>query len=138
MPSDVVGDTGFFYALFDGNDALHPRAVEVASTARFAYLSTMPVITETAYLLQSLRLEAVLDFLGWVRKGAVQLVELSHDDLDRIMQILKKYKDLPADFADASIVAVAECLKVNRIATFDSDFVVYRYLNRSRFRNVLS
>ena len=137
MPSDVVGDTGFFYALFDGNDSLHAKAIEVAKTGRYAYFSTMPVITETAYLLQTIRLESVLDFLGWVNKGAVQIVDLTHEDLDRAIEIIEKYRDLPADFADASIVAVAERLKINRVATFDRDFDVYRYQNRSRFRNVL-
>lgn len=47
-------------------------------------------------------------------------------DLPRIGQILQKYADLPADFADASLLAMCERRRVTRIATLDRDVDVYR------------
>ena len=57
-------------------------------------------------------------------------------DLARIAEVLEKYADLPADFADASLVALAERLRVRRIATVDSDFSVYRIGGKQPFENV--
>ena len=47
-----------------------------------------------------------------------------------------KYADLPADFADASLLALCERAGIDRIATLDRDFAVYRLRNRKRLVNV--
>jgi len=49
---------------------------------------------------------------------------------------LKKYDDLPADFADASLVAMCERRGIAEVATLDSDFDVYRTADRKHLRNV--
>ena len=41
--------------------------------------------------------------------------------------MMGKYKDLPMDFADASVVAAAERLGTRRVFTLDRDFYVYRF-----------
>ena len=50
--------------------------------------------------------------------------------------MLEKFSDLPADFADASLVAMAERLKIRRIATIDKDFLIYRIDGKHPFENV--
>jgi predicted nucleic acid-binding protein len=137
MPNDVIADTGVLYAHFDRDDANHVAARDSVASQRYAFLTTIAVITETAYLLDRCPGETTLDFLRWVRLGGVVIVGLEADDFDRICEVKAKYADLPAGFADATLVAIAERLQVNKIATFDRDFDVYRYRNRSRFRNVL-
>jgi predicted nucleic acid-binding protein len=137
MPSDVAADTSFLYALFDRDDEYHATARENAGSGRYSYLTTLAVITETVHLLHSQRVELALNFLRWIRRGAVLIVDLAPDDLDRTIEVMEKYADLPADFADATIMAISERLRLNRVATFDHDFDVYRYLDRGRFRNVL-
>lgn len=102
----------------------------------FRLLTTLAAITEVAYLLRASR-ESQLAFLRWVRAGGVQIIDLTDDDLDHSIDIMVKYGDLRPDFADATLVAIADRLQINRIATFDRDFDVYRYRNRARFRNVL-
>ena len=57
-------------------------------------------------------------------------------DLTRTLEIAGKYRDLPADFADASLVALCERRDTHRIATVDSDFEVYRLPGRRAFENV--
>ena len=57
-------------------------------------------------------------------------------DLPRIRAILDKDADLPADFADASLVALCERLKVIRVASVDSDFMIYRTRDRRPLRNL--
>jgi len=40
-------------------------------------------------------------------------------DISRILQILSKYDDLNAGYVDSSIVAIAERLGTNKLATLD-------------------
>ena len=44
----------------------------------------------------------------------------------RLRGLMQKYRDRPMDFADASLVVLAEDLNVRRIFTLDSDFLFYR------------
>jgi predicted nucleic acid-binding protein len=52
--------------------------------------------------------------------------------LQRCLDLMDQYADLPMDLADASLVAAAESLKTRRIFTLDhDDFSTYR-LRRGR------
>jgi predicted nucleic acid-binding protein len=44
---------------------------------------------------------------------------LKDEDIIRIVEILKKYETLNIGYVDASIIAIAERLKVNKILTLD-------------------
>ena len=76
------------------------------------------------------------DFLRWVKAGAIDLVAIDDDDLERTIELVEKYRDLPADFADASLVAQAERLRIDEIASIDRDFAIYRLKGRKTFRNI--
>ncbi|PYR98840.1 MAG: pilus assembly protein, partial [Acidobacteria bacterium] len=45
-----------------------------------------------------------------------------------------KYSDLPMDFADSTLVVLAEELDTNLLFTVDRDFQVYRIRGRKAFR----
>jgi predicted nucleic acid-binding protein len=49
---------------------------------------------------------------------------------------MHKYRDLPMDLADASVVAAAETLGTRRIFSIDGDFLVYQRLDREPFEVV--
>lgn len=51
---------------------------------------------------------------------------------------MERYQDLPMDFADASLVILAEELGTGRILSTDErDFQTYRWKNRKPFKNLL-
>lgn len=77
------------------------------------------------------------DLLWWAQQ-ALDIDQSTAGDLPRISELLHQYRDLPADFADASLVALAERLNLPRIASFDRDFLMYRLRGKRRFENVLS
>jgi predicted nucleic acid-binding protein len=133
VPSIAV-DAGPLIALFDGGDSRHKEALCFFERAETQFVTNVAVITETAHMLSFSR-RAMNDFLGWVGT-AFQLDAETVADLPRIMAIMAKYADLPADFADASLVALCERAGIDRIATFDRDFEVYRLANRTRLVNV--
>ena len=135
-PRKAILDTGPLYALFDRDDEHHQQSVAFVQQQEFDLLTTWPVITEVTYLLR-FDPRAQTDFLHWIRQGGALLVDLVLDDLDIAVAVLTKYADLPADFADASLIAIADRLQIRQIATYDGDFRVYRYRRRYRFVTLL-
>jgi predicted nucleic acid-binding protein len=78
--------------------------------------------------------EAQRDLLVWAHRSVE--IDGTTTDLPRIAALLEKYRDLPADFADASLIALAERLNLRQVASVDRDFVVYRTLGNRTFENV--
>jgi hypothetical protein len=130
----VVVDSGPLIALFDGSDQHHARAVVFLQALEGRLVTNLPVITEVVYMLDFSR-EAQRDFLFWAELSLTVDTD-TVGDLPRIRAILDKYADLPADFADASLVALCERLKVTTVASVDSDFTIYRTRQRRPFRNL--
>lgn len=52
---------------------------------------------------------------------------------ERMNTLMKKYQDTPMNSTDASLVSVADNLKLKQIFTIDSDFFVYRLADGSEF-----
>ena len=134
MRRQIAVDSGPLVALFDKNDADHQRALDFFVHTRFHGLVTSAVIAEVAHLL-SFHSLAMLDFLEWIHRGGLSIVELD-DDFGRAIELLHKYADVPMDFADATIVAACERLGVQDVLTLDSDFLIYRLHGRRMLRNL--
>lgn len=85
-----------------------------------------------------LGVDAELRFLDAAARGAVELFELKASHFPRIAELVRKYRDLPMDLADASLVIAAEDLGTGHILSTDErDFRTYRWKNRKPFRNLL-
>ncbi|MCA9924907.1 MAG: PIN domain-containing protein [Anaerolineales bacterium] len=132
----ILIDSGPLIALFDRSDKYHVASVEFIKTNRSTLITTIASVTETLHLLDFNR-NAQLDFLGWVYAGAVVIEPITADDLQRIMELIGKYSDLPMDFADACLVFLGEKLNINRIATIDRDFDVYRMKGKRPFTTLI-
>ena len=69
-----------------------------------------------------------------IQSGAVKILALGIEDIPRIRELMRKYRDLPMDFADGALVRVAERERMRRIFTLDRrDFQVYRPSRIGRF-----
>lgn len=133
MPSIVV-DAGPLIALFDRDDRHHRQAVEFVRTCRSRLITNLPVLTEATCLLR-FSVDAQKDLLWWAQRS-MEIDQGTSTDLPRIIALLEKYRDLPADFADVSLLALAERLSVSRVASIDSDFAIYRLSGKRHFENV--
>jgi predicted nucleic acid-binding protein len=69
----------------------------------------------------------------FINRKALYLHAANEAECERMKVLMEKYKDLPMDLADASLVAVAESQKIKRIFTLDSDFYVYRLYDKDAF-----
>jgi hypothetical protein len=89
-----------------------------------------PALTEAMHLVSDTfgGQEALCDM---VTDDALTLLNLDASDLAAIKELMRKYRDLPMDFADAALVRVAE--RMTRIVTFDRHFSLYRLPRRARF-----
>ena len=114
----VLVDTGILYALADADDAWHGRARAWVERQADLLIVPVTVLPEVAYLLHT-RLGAApeLAFLQSVAAGELEIEALRREDLDRCCEVLQRYPEV--GFVDASIVAVAERLKVRGVATTD-------------------
>ena len=97
-------------------------------------ITNLPVIGEVLFLL-GFSVDAQTDFLAWTR-DALDVDGETASDFPRIIEIMKKYADLPADFADASLVALCERRGIDAVATLDKHFSVYRTSARKQLKNV--
>ena len=135
MPAILI-DSGPLIALFDASDSYHKLSVEFIRNNKSQLISTNASITETLHMLDFSK-NAQLDFISWIAAGAITIQPIANNDFKRIFELSKKYQDLPVDFADACLVYLAEKLHIDKIATIDKDFAVYRINNRQAFKPVL-
>lgn len=136
----IIADTGFWLALANANDRFHRAAADALHRVREPLICTWPIMTETCHLLASrLSVEAELAFVRSASAGAFQVFDLELRHLERIQALMEKYRDLPMDLADASLVILAEQLGSGRILSTDQrDFRTYRWKTRKPFRNLLA
>lgn len=119
-------DTGVLVAFLHRDDAAHEACAATLREFRGTLLSTEAVLTESVYLLGRVAggPEACLEF--FIRGGAV-LVPSSRASLARCKELMRKYADVPADFADATLVALAEEMGAFTVYTLDRrGFSAYR------------
>lgn len=82
--------------------------------------------------------EAQLRFVKMYRLGAFDVFEMKDRHRDCIVSLMEQYADLPMDFADASLVLLAEYMGHGRILSTDQrDFHSYRWKNTNPFQNLL-
>lgn len=83
-------------------------------------LVPLSVVTEVCYLLASrIGTAAEVRFLESIRDGELEIVDVTSSDLTRAVELIEQYSDLPLGFTDATVLAIAERLRIARIATID-------------------
>lgn len=127
MPSaePALCDTGPLVAIADRTESFHEACRAAFETFGGNLVTTWPVLSEAFYFLDR---SFHRDFL-WevIISGGIQVTDISPEELPRMRALMDQYADLPMDFADASLVVLAERLKLRRVFTLDRrDFGVYR------------
>jgi predicted nucleic acid-binding protein len=125
-------DTGVIVALLDRSEKCHARCVTVLQGLKQPLVTCEAVIAESCYLLRGLP-GASETVLQNVERGIFQIpFQLSHSAAP-VRSIIRKYRDLPADFADACLIHLADQLNAEDILTLDGDFKLYRWRRNRRF-----
>lgn len=135
IPSLILVDAGPLVAYYDQSDSWHQLVREFFHRCTSQFVTTDCCLTEAMWLLRSDHLvqnELLLD----LSKGLYISEPLQAADFSRIAELNIKYSDVPADFADLSLVAISERLDISAIASLDKDFDIYRRLNKQKFVRV--
>jgi predicted nucleic acid-binding protein len=127
MPPILV-DTGPLYALADRDDNWHHRTVRFLELSRDELIVPVTVLPEAAYLLAAhLGAQAEQRLVRSIIDGEMEVEELTIPDLRRSLELMRRYEDAEIGFVDATVVAIAERLKLRRILTTDRrDFSLVR------------
>lgn len=119
----IVCDTGPLVAAALSNDADHAACVRLFNDMHAAgrdLLVPATVTAEVGYLLAreaGARVESL--FLRSLAEGVFAAVNLTAADYARMAELVETYGDLPLGTTDASVIAVAERLRLTDVATLD-------------------
>ena len=116
----ILFDTNILVAAARTADVNHHIAVRLLNTMSEPRLVPPTVVAEVCYLLSEWGgPDAEVRFLRDFRPGGLRLAELTDTDVARMADLAERYADLRLGGTDASLVAIAERLDIERIATFD-------------------
>lgn len=128
-------DSGPLVAYYNAADEWHKPVSSFYENFKGELLTTESVVTEVMYLLaDDWRVQC--EFLADCSSELYRIVPLKPTDFVLISQFNEKYNDRPSDFADLSLVAIAERLQIFDIVSLDSDFDIYRGYNKKAFKQL--
>ena len=134
MANELLLDTGAFVALADRSERRHADCVAVLDGWSGRIVTTEAVLTETLYLVGP-RWTAQKICLEFLLRGAFLLVPPSPASLKRVSVLMEKYRNVPMDYADATLVALGEELGTDLVFTLDQrGFSAYRLNQRKSFQ----
>ena len=127
----VILDTGPWVALIDQSESRHKECVDWLKAFSGEIYSSEAVLTEVLYLL-NFSFSAQSAALEFVRTGAVTLVPSSVESLSTVKRLMEKDQDLPMDFADGTLVCLAQDFGIYQAVTFDKKhFGLYKVGKKS-------
>lgn len=131
-------DTGPIVAYLDVRDPDHAAAVEHLDDFEGTLVSTSAVITEAMHFVSTGASGPRL-LSEFVQKSGVDLFDLTHPPaLPEVVSLMEKYRNVPMDFVDATLVVLADELNVRDVLTLDRrGFSIYRTRRGRAFRLVL-
>lgn len=133
MAGELLLDTGALVCLLDRSQKRHEEFVRFFDDWTGPVVSSEAVLTEATHLLGRLPggAKTCLDFF---LAGGALLVPTTPACLRRCRVLIDTYEERPMDFADATLVVLAEELDTNRVfTTARKDFSVYRIRGRRHF-----
>lgn len=116
----IIADTGAVYALLDANDEHHATVRDLYQADPDAWVLPWAVLPEIDYLVLS-RLGDPVEaaFLGDLADGTFTVEWGAEGDLERAHDLNRQYRALKLGLVDGVVMAVAERLRAQAIATLD-------------------
>jgi predicted nucleic acid-binding protein len=120
----ITLDTSALLALLDRGDPDHASCVDALTQEHRPYLIPAGILAEVGYLAPlKVGLAATAIFLEDIAESAY-LLDCGERDIPRIIELMRRYEDLPLGLTDASVIACAE-RSGGRLLTLDRrDFAI--------------
>lgn len=134
MAAEVLVDTGAILALLDEGDGWHLACSATYRKLPLPLLTSEAVLTETFHLIKRHRTE-VDAVWEQIRSGTIRMAKIGDSEVPQLEKLMKRYRDRPMDFADATLVYLAERESLEIVFTVDqADFATYRIGRKQRFQ----
>jgi predicted nucleic acid-binding protein len=125
-------------AYLDPSDAAHVECAVALDKFQGVFVTTGAILTEAMFFASELDggPESLAEF---VQASRIQVIDCCQASaLRQSAQLMRKYADTPMDFADATLVYVAEVLRQYSICTLDRrGFSIFRSTTGKHFQMVL-
>ena len=116
----LIVDTGPLVAALDRDEPDYDRCRKLLDSFGEPLIVPAPVLVEVDYLIRArLHTGIGLAFLDDILTGVFQIEDLVASDYQRVRQICEQYSDADIGLVDAAVLAVAERLNENKVATLD-------------------
>lgn len=123
MAASVLVDAGFLVALLSRRDRNHRWATAQAGRTPPPWRTCESVLSEAFFLIGS---KGTLALSALLRRGALMVAFDLAAELNRVLDLMQKYGDVPMSLADACLVRLTETHADPLLLTTDDDFRVYR------------
>lgn len=130
-------DSGPLYALYDRSDSYHERVIDFIRSYKGSLYTSNFVVAEVSHLLRK-SLNAQIAFWEFIRAGGLLVLEFKKEYYHRVLELAKKYHDLPMDLADGSLIVLSEYHNISNVITIDGDYKIYRTKGRKTLKNIFS
>lgn len=123
----VFVDTSIWYAASDSGEGRNTRAKQILGSGELL-LTSDHVLIETWMLLRArLGRQAANRFWEGLRSGVATVEVVSAADLEAAWQIGEAYPDQDFSIVDRTSFAVMRRLGIERAASFDHHFAIFRF-----------
>ena len=113
-------DTSGMIALIDASSARHGEVRACITESSELLLVPITTLPEADYMLtRHAGPQVALAMLRSIAQGEFQLEGVTGADFSRSIELMEQYAASDIGFVDASIVAIAERLRITRIVTLD-------------------
>jgi predicted nucleic acid-binding protein len=123
-------DAGPLVAFFIRRDQHHSWAVSHFKTQPAPFFTCEAVLAEAEHILERFEPAASENLRSLLETGVVEISFSLHAQLAAVLNLQRRYTDVPMALADACLVRMAELDEGASIFTTDSDFRIYRKSNR--------
>ncbi len=116
----LIVDTGPIFAAMDLGDPDHRACRDLLRDADEQLIVTVPVLVEVEWLSSRRLGQATFDqVLASVADGGLVVHDLDASAWNRVLELRRRYADMDLGLVDASVIAAAEQLGENKVATLD-------------------
>ena len=123
--SSILVDAGPMIAMFEPADSSHVACLATYDAISDEIITTAPVLAEAFHILRHNTIGAQ-NLMDFVLNSGLVIYPLRRSILEISFELMIRYANVPMDFADATLVAVAEERDLRTIFTLDRDFGIYQ------------
>jgi uncharacterized protein len=117
----ILVDAGPLIAAFDSSDDRHEECAALLQDLPGPLIVPPTIVAEVCYMVAREAFGAELEaaFLRALAEGTFEPATLEPADYARMADLVEQYASLPLGGSDASVIALAERLKVRTVLTID-------------------